>query len=268
MVPGYLKSHLRSLASSLGNGEQGRFICPACGGGSSHEKSLVITAYSHHIVYHCFRAKCNVTGALATSGEVRTQAMPKAKPRPYGGPLIRIPIGVWEQVFAKYDISQAMLTEQGITFAPEINRIRFPIYNYMGYVIGENLKGISSEQKPKSLVHKFNDVPLLHFPYGQFWKGALVLVEDQVSAIKVSKVHLCASLMGTNLSDDGLKQLLRLGIKKVILMLDGDDAGLVASIKLAKQLVPFVEVVRCVLPKGKDPKHMPLGYLRGMIIHD
>lgn len=265
MGHGSLRHLLRNLASSLGDGEQGRFVCPGCGGGDTKEKSLVITAYSHHIVYHCFRAKCGVTGALSTTGEGRTQAKPKARPRPYGGALVRVPLEVWEQVFAKYDISQAMLTEQGITFATEINRVRFPIYNYMGYVIGENLRAISPEQKPKSLVNKFNDVPLLHFPYGQFWKGALVLVEDQVSAIKISKIHLCASLMGTNLSDSCLKQLLMLGIKKVILMLDGDDAGFAASIKLAKQLVPFVEVVRCVLPKGKDPKDMPLGYLKEML---
>ena len=265
MVSGSLKYQLRDLASGLSNEEQGRFVCPGCGGGSNNERSLVITAYSHHIVFHCFRAKCNVTGALSTSVDIRTTAKPKAKPRPYGGDLLPVLEELHASIFGKYGLSVEDVRGQGITWARDINRIRFPIYNYMGYVIGENLKAISPEQKPKTLVNKFNDVPLLHFPLGQGRGQALVLVEDQTSAIKVAQIHPCAALMGTNLSDEGLKQLLVLGIKKIILMLDGDDAGFTASVKLAKQLVPFVEVVRCVLPKGEDPKDMPLGYLKEMI---
>ena len=254
-----------NLASELGNEETGRFVCPKCGGGKDKERSFIITAFSHHIVYHCFRATCGATGAAAINSTGRVTAKSKPKPRPYGGDLVPVPKDIWESVFAKYDISPEDLEEQGITYAPGINRIRFPMYNYMGYVIGENLKAVSSDQKPKTLINKFNDVPSLHVPLGRRLRESVVLVEDQISAIKVARVHPCMALMGTNLSDEGLKQLLVLGIKKVVLMLDGDDAGLKASIKLANTLTPFVEVVRCVLPRGKDPKDLPLGYLQEML---
>ena len=94
---------------------------------------------------------------------------------------------------------------------------------------------------------------------------ALVLVEDQVSAIKVSKVQYCAALMGTNLSDQGIKQLMTLGIKKVILMLDGDDAGLKASMKLQRELSAHFIVKPVLLEKGNDPKHKSLEELNKRI---
>ena len=267
MVNGYsrLGHQLRSLASELGTNETGRFLCPGCGGGSSKEKSLVITAYTHHIVYHCFRAKCGTTGALSTTGEVRQAPKVKAKPRPYGGPLYPVPKEIHDLVFGKYELSPDVVRDQGITYAPEINRIRFPLHNYMGYVFGENLRGVLPEQKPKALMNKFNDVPSLHFPLGMEVGSVLVLVEDQISSIKVAQVHPCAALMGTNLDLKGLKQLLVLGVKKVILMLDGDDAGLVASVKLSKQLLPFMETANCILPDGMDPKDLPLVKLKEMI---
>ena len=262
-----LKRNLRDLASELGTNESGRFICPNCHGGSTRERSLVITAYSHHFVYHCFRAKCGLSGALSTHEGVRQEAKAKPKPRPYGGDLLPVPEAIYNSMFGKYGLSPRDVSDQGITYAPGINRIRFPMYNYMGYVFGENLKAVSPEQKPKTLINKFNDVPNLHFPLGQRngVYATLVLVEDQTSAIKVAQIHPCAALMGTNTSDEGLKQLLQLGTKRVILMLDGDDAGFEGSIKLAKKLVPFVEVVRCVLPKNNDPKDLKLEHLERLV---
>lgn len=272
MASGYsiLKHNLRHLSSELGDNESGRFVCPKCDGGDTKEKSLAITAYSHHIVYHCFRAKCGFHGALSTTSEVRQAAKVKPKPRPYGGDLLPVPEAIHNSVFAKYGLSPRDISDQGITYAPEINRIRFPMYNYMGYVFGENLKAVSPEQKPKTLINKFNDVPNLHFPLGQFQEivnsPAIVLVEDQTSAIKVSQVAYCAALMGTNLSQDGVKQLLNLGVKKIVLMLDGDEAGLKASIKLKGQLSPFFIVQNVVLANNMDPKDISLNDLERMVL--
>lgn len=274
-----LKRNLRDLASELGANQAGRFICPSCHGGSTRERSLAITAYSHHMVYICFRGQCGLSGALSLADGVRQAAKVKPKPRPYGGDLLPVPEAIHNSVFAKYGLSPRDISDQGITYAPEINRIRFPMYNYMGYIFGENLRAVSPEQKPKTLINKFNDVPNLHFPLRQFidtgvqsnlpcpyTADEIVLVEDQTSAIKVSQVAYCAALMGTNLSQDGVKQLLNLGVKKIVLMLDGDEAGLKASIKLKGQLSPFFIVQNVVLANNMDPKDISLNDLERMVL--
>lgn len=262
---------IRELASSIPVGETGRYRCPSCFGGADHERSFVLTAFTHHAVYHCFRAKCGFTGAVSTSANTNPPSKAMRVPRPYRGALEPIPAEMHQAMFAKYELSELDIAEQGIGYAKEINRIRFPMYDYRGYVFGENLRAVTSEQKPKALINKFNDVPNLHFPLRQFidtgaqssfpcpyTADVVVLVEDQVSAIKVSKVQYCAALMGTNLSDQGVKQLMTLGIKKVILMLDGDDAGLKASMKLQRELSAHFIVKPVLLEKGKDPKDLQL----------
>ena len=269
---------VRELASNIPAGETGRYRCPSCFGGADHERSFVLTAFTHHVVYHCFRAKCGFTGALSTSANTNPPSKAMRVPRPYRGALEPIPAEMHQAMFAKYELSELDIAEQGISYAKEINRVRFPMYDYRGYVFGENLRAVTSEQKPKALINKFNDVPNLHFPLNSFTDtgkqssfhsmstpDALVLVEDQVSAIKVSKVQYCAALMGTNLSDQGIKQLMTLGIKKVILMLDGDDAGLKASMKLQRELSAHFIVKPVLLEKGNDPKHKSLEELNKRI---
>jgi len=70
------------------------------------------------------------------------------------------------------------------------------------------------------------------------------------------------ALLGTNLTDDGLSLLHKIGIKKVVLMLDGDAAGRIATAKLSNKLSPFFEVVPVYLESGKDPKDIPLEELK------
>lgn len=267
MVSGSLKLLLNDLASDLVAGEHERTVCPKCKGGGSGEHSFIITMQTYNAVYKCFRAKCGFQGAISLLPN--PEKKPKVPKKVYTGKLEPIPSSLWETHFKPYDISQATLLEQGISFATDINRIRFPLYDYRGYMFGENLRAISPEQKPKALINKFNDVPNLHFPLRvSSWpysslttSSTIMLVEDQVSALKLSYVKYCAALMGTNLSDEGLMQLRQIGIKTVILMLDGDDAGLKASMTLKEKLSPFFIVKVILLEKGKDPKDLSMGQL-------
>lgn len=263
MLHGYLKHSILALAEGMGSGDSKRAICPKCHGGTSQEKSFVMTAKDHNILYKCFRAKCGIKGIIWAN--LPTTSPKKSYGRRYKDNLSPIPESLWKLKFEKYELSMDDIQTQGISYAEKINRIRFPIYDYRGYEIGELLRAVTNEQKPKALINPFNSVPLVHFPLGQRIEKELVLVEDMISAIKLAKGTTCAALLGTNLPDDGLSMLLQLQLDRIILMLDGDEAGISATKTLHQKLAPHVKTDTIYLEKGQDPKDVSLRALQKML---
>lgn len=264
MQNGFLRRSILKLAEDLTEGETKRTICPKCKGGDSSEKSFVVSVRQHKLLYKCFRAKCNISGLVGIN--TSKGAVKKTYDKRYKDNLSPIPESLWKLKFEKYGLSMDDIATQGISYAEKVNRIRFPIYDYRGYEIGELLRAITNEQKPKALITPFNSVPLIHFPLGQKLDNVLVLVEDQVSAIKVSKVYPCAALMGTNLSDDGLTQLRQLSLTNITLLLDGDEAGINASKVLHNKIAPHTFRTTVIyLERGKDPKDLPLEELKDVL---
>lgn len=93
---------------------------------------------------------------------------------------------------------------------------------------------------------------------------SLVIVEDVISAIKVSQSLqllpndqqmdvLCTH--GTGLSDTHVEAIA--SYSDVVLMYDGDKAGQGATCRNARKLRPFVAVHPVHLPQGNDPKDIP-----------
>lgn len=209
------------------------------------------------VLYKCHRATCDLKGAVMGKHVVSPQtSTPPRHQRRYKGDLQPLTQLMWKEYFYQYGISRESLSGQGIMYATDIDRYRIPVVDHRGYEIGENLKAARANQKPKSLLHKFNDVPFLHFPLGQEFHDTLVLVEDQISSIKVSRVHYCAALLGTNLSDDGLKLLKEIGVTKLQLMLDGDKPGIDAALRIKEKAGNLFLTEVVIVPDGKDPKDL------------
>lgn len=248
---------IRKLGSSLTLDESVRTACPACFGGSKKEKSFTIKRIPSGIAYNCFRATCGVHGLIGDWHPAPNAEKKKKQKGPYMGSLISVSGALFSQFFLKYQLSVEDIEKQGIKFASEIGRLIYPIYDYRGYMIGENLRAVSPSQKPKVLINKFSDnVPLMHVPLGFEFKDKVVLVEDQTSAIKVSKLVPTIALLGTNLQDGGLSLLRQIGIKHITILLDADDAGISGSMKLQQRLGPFFNVTSIIIPHGKDPKDL------------
>ncbi|GIN55062.1 MULTISPECIES: toprim domain-containing protein [Bacillus subtilis group] len=87
------------------------------------------------------------------------------------------------------------------------------------------------------------------------WKRA-VLLEGFTDVIQLHKygIRNAVATMGTNLSEQHVIQLKRAGAQRVLLMRDGDMAGLKAMEKDAAVLSKHNIIVEvCPLPKGLDP---------------
>jgi hypothetical protein len=259
---------IKELGKDLQEGETIRTTCPYCE--AKHENSFAITRKPGVLLYYCHRATCGKHGLVGSLAEIgsgnMSSAARKSKIRRYDGELGATP-ELWRRTFTeRYGISFEELDRQGIRYSPSMQRIYFPIFDYRGFQIGENLRSTHAFQVPKTLIYPWSETtPLIHFPVPFQVSEHLALTEDQVSSIKVAKVAAVAALLGTNLGVEGLKLLRDIGVKKITLMMDGDNAGRVATSKLLNKLSPFFEVVALYLPEGKDPKHLTIEQLKELL---
>lgn len=143
------------------------------------------------------------------------------------------------------------------------NRIMFPIHNLEGYVVGFTARCYVEQINPKYLntrdtyifkkgsilfnYHRAKDAIRLH--------KKVIVVEGNMDAIRLSSVGIknVIALMGTSLTKDQIEALKKLRAK-IILMLDNDNAGEVATYAVGNQLEENnldIEIIR--LSGAKDP---------------
>ena len=87
-------------------------------------------------------------------------------------------------------------------------------------------------------------------------RNGLVLVECPWAVMRLAQLRLPAvALLGTHLSDHQLRLLA--DVPRLLLMLDGDDAGRTAATRIYRQLAPHAAVGVASLPDGLDPDDLP-----------
>lgn len=264
MRNGYTKEkylQIKDECHHLLTGEHKYITCPFC---EAPEKKMHVTRTEAGYLFHCFRASCGKSGMIGDyyKSPVKDTVGPE-KFNKYTGFLLNMPKPLWEKTLEPYGISFAQTKFQGIKFAPDENRIYFPIYSYLGYQIGETLKAIDKSVKPKNLTNRWGDIPLIHFPMGQRTSSHLVLVEDHISAIKLSWWYTSAALMGTHLSEEAFQMLIRNRFTEFTLFLDGD--ALLAAYKIANKYGSFAKFNIINTPEGKDPKDLPNDLLKTLV---
>lgn len=143
-------------------------------------------------------------------------------------------------------------------------RITFPLYDTEGHVIGYSARIYRGEQvakyintKETYLYKKGNYLYNYHLAKDEAKRSKkLIIVEGQMDAIRlyINGVKNVVALMGTALTKEQVELIKRLRCT-VILGLDGDEAGKMATLKNGEILVQNnikVEVVRISLKKDPD----------------
>ena len=133
-----------------------------------------------------------------------------------------------------------------------------PMRNRNGIVVGWNYRKLNKNQSgPKSTITMLpeseDSAVMAWYPMMTVIDGKLplLLVEDQLSAVKARCYMNTAALMGTNLSETKLNEILRCGVKRVILALDND--AIVKAAELSRKFRPFFEKFT-LLPLKRDIK--------------
>jgi hypothetical protein len=218
---------IRIEAAMMGVGDTYRILCPFCGGGQSGERSMNITRTADGVLYNCHRAGCTSRPGFVASGAGEARAPQEREPDMYTGELI--PLRPVDEKF--------FLDAYGIVGAnhwikrTEYDEYILPIFdadrNISGYNVrqpwpGAPLKG--RPDRPKSRVYAEAVRPVQSI-YGHFRHLPMLLVEDQLSALKAAQhanVSRSIALMGSHLDIPRVQEIAKLRPQEVLLALDKD----------------------------------------------
>ena len=165
------------------------------------------------------------------------------------------------------------MQEAGLIFLSEngpprplfFERVTFPILNPMGQVIGFSARKIREETYGGKYINS-PETPLFKKSktlYGLSYsrrriakEGQAIIVEGQIDALSLidAGFDFTVAGQGTAFGEGHVDQLLKLGVKKVYLALDGDLAGVKATEKIGHLfLKEGVQVKVVALSEGEDP---------------
>ncbi|MGL5357684.1 MAG: DNA primase [Metamycoplasmataceae bacterium] len=140
------------------------------------------------------------------------------------------------------------------------NRVIFPIKNDFGDIVGlsgrkldDNHPGPKYINSKESLIFKKNEI-FYNFNYiKEQEQEEIIICEGYMDVIALSKIGIknAIAIMGTNLTINHIKKLFN---KKIIIFLDGDNAGQQAALKICTDLIKAkIETSIIINTYAKDP---------------
>lgn len=246
--------------SNLQDGEtRSGQVCPSCNGGASKEKSFSVSRSGGVLLYNCFRATCNFGGAIggiknsggSSSGTERSRSQAYVGIAPLNTDDVKF-------LAKKFGLTADAIDLAGIkrttaTAGVYSGRICFPIYGPDLRQRGAVYRSYTGAS-PKSLTQLNDSSAIAMAWYVRKRKSkALVIVEDQVSAIKLSSFYDSVALLSTNLSDAKVKEIESKKYSRIYLCLDNDAVGVAVNlmVKLRSKL-PQLQMIGL----AKDIKNM------------
>jgi len=157
------------------------------------------------------------------------------------------------------------ITQQGRRRDFFFDRITFPIRDPLGSVIGFSARKFKEEtfggkyiNTPETILFKKSRVLFgLSDSRSRIAKeGQVIIVEGQIDCLRLihAGFNYTVSGQGTAFGEDHVKELLHLGVKRIYLALDSDEAGFSAAIKIGHLFQKKgVEVWVVSLPEDMDP---------------
>lgn len=150
-------------------------------------------------------------------------------------------------------ISECDGRKYGLTYSPKHDRVVLPVYNTSsGKLKGYQMRSLNEVDKPKYLTEVF-EKPF--YWYSGHVSDTLVIVEDILSAIRVSKYHSSIAVLSSGMSDDVYSIIGKSKYTNFIVYLDNDNAQVKKSqLKIANKLKLLGKVT--VIKSDKDPKEL------------
>lgn len=262
---------IKELADGLPEGSSRRRVCPWCGGGDKQERSFVVRATESGIHYSCYRATCpghngktfghiggrGIDRGFAGIGNTRKDY----NLDPYLGPLEPLPGRVLRMFRRKFDLTAAELASAGFKWAPEDDRVYMPVYGPQGQKRGGQLRSYNERVRTKVLARQEKPAPWQAWyklgtgrSDGLVEPRTLVVVEDQVSALKVSRHFNSVAFLGTKITPDRIQEIAAIGARDVVVALDADAQDKAIDI-INENMLLFERIHVAFL--GKDFKDVP-----------
>lgn len=204
--------------------------CPFCKGGDHGDRGTFgVTRDSRHLLlYKCHRVKCRASGRVIVSPSHDTVEVPKAKfaPRPYKGVAQELSIDDLQKVSDLWRVDLEDVYNAGWALAPQERGwlpLLFPVISPTGVVRGHVLR-IQNEDGTKTV----RGFKIVDEPWQSWYVNKsdhIVVVEDQISALRAAEFCTSVALLGTEMSPDKFEEIVRFaGNRKIWFALDRDAA--------------------------------------------
>jgi hypothetical protein len=214
------------LGKSLQVGEtDNRTLCYFCDGGESKDKSFAVTRINSLTVkYKCHRAKCSKAGTvhLNGSGEEIQSVVKKFEPTPYNGQVMPLEYSDMDYLDGKYGLDLNKVIQAGWMKAPSPNPgfgLFLPVWGPTGALRGSIVRR-ETDGKKEVRTYKILDEPWLCWYRTSF--AQIVLVEDQISALKAASFATSVALLGAELTFEKMDEILAHAKGPIWLALDKD----------------------------------------------
>lgn len=235
----------------LGESANGQ-LCPFCDGGTKKDKSFSITRKEDGVLaYCCHRNKCNKAGFSNPNGSNLLQVLgDRTKEHEvFEEPteaLTKEQLKYFEKV---YGITPEELGKARFLWASLQRALWQPVYGPNRHYRGVVLRRYSSKWKRTYKTLECAKEPMLAWYRGPTAES-VVIVEDILSALKLSRYHTTVALNGTGLSADACLEIFRNSAHQYLLL--DKDAIMTALLheRRWKNLLN-ITVVQC----EKDPKY-------------
>lgn len=210
--------YIKNEAISLGVGETATVECCFCG-----KPKLSITRKDDAILYNCWSASCPNKGVIGSMpSELITRGANKFKSRPYRAPTHTLDYERYEILHKRYWITRSTALLNSIRSISD-GGILMPLFDGRGDTYGNTTKYWNRGKKAMHWIER--ESPMNHYAYPRKNRQTAVLVEDALSAMRVSQdcEHWQGiALLGTDLNDGKIKDILSNGYNSVIIALDPD----------------------------------------------
>ena len=247
--------YIKMEALSIPVGQSQTVYCCFCDNDPPYAPSLSLTRVEEGILYNCFRACCSGHGLI---GSLPTNMVTKGVqkdfvPRPYTKPSM---IADPQRLEDLWGLTPQEVTSHGIRavfdkYNGEQGYL-FPLYTKDGMSFGHTTKILNATMKAKHYLQY--DKCMLHYArIPAFHRGTVIIVEDVISSIRVSRFHQGIALLGTALNDKKIKDLIAFGATDVIMALDPD--ALDKALAFKRKWGIFFNTFR-VVSLSADPKDM------------
>lgn len=222
-------------------------VCPKCNGGSTREGSFAVTRRGGALLFVCHRASCGFKGMAALNGdhasagtEGEGSRVERTGPKRYASlgksPL---PEDVKQLLNNKYGINLLLQAKGLLRWTTQHSpadkgRLVMPMLDHLGYPYGYVARKLDNQDGAKTLTFGEDTEGSWYFNRSSGRK--LLIVEDQLSAIKASQFVNTVALLGTNISEQTLLAIKSGAYTGIYLALDAD--AFPKSIKMAVELRP------------------------------
>lgn len=161
----------------------------------------------------------------------------------------------------KYGLDMAAINTAGICWSDKFSSILFPRY-LDGNLVAFQTRKFPAGDGPKYLSYGDSNSPYDALQ-GSVVGSTVVLVEDMLSALKVSQIAPACHLGGTSLKEPLMRHLLQ-SYNKFVIMLDNDNWQVRTNqIKLLRKLSTYAQAY--IVPIDKDPKEFAISELRMLL---